>query len=93
MSALSLSCSDEKCNLCLKRGASFVINYKSEDFVEAVNGLTKVQKLSAFCARSVLTVLVAIDCNHAMHVSFFDCTLLQSSARWRSMHAKQAGHS
>jgi hypothetical protein len=34
--------SDEKCNLCLQRGASFVINYKSENFVEAVNGLTKV---------------------------------------------------
>ena len=46
-------CSDEKCNLCLQRGASFVINYKSENFVEAVNGLTKVPTSH----RALLTVV------------------------------------
>lgn len=35
-------CSDEKCELCAKRGASHVINYKTEDFADVVNSMTKV---------------------------------------------------
>jgi len=37
-----LACSDEKCNQCAQRGASNVINYKTEDFAEVVNSRTKV---------------------------------------------------
>lgn len=39
--------SDEKCDLCAQRGASNVINYKTEDFAEVVNSRTKVCPL--FC--------------------------------------------
>ena len=35
-------CSDEKCDQCAKRGATNVINYKTEDFAEVVNSRTKV---------------------------------------------------
>ena len=33
--------SDEKCDLCAQRGASNVINYKTEDFAEVVNSRTQ----------------------------------------------------
>ena len=36
------ACSDEKCDQCAQRGATNVINYKTEDFAEVVNSRTKV---------------------------------------------------
>lgn len=37
-------CSDEKCEQCLQRGASYVLNYKTENFVDLVRGMTKVSR-------------------------------------------------
>ena len=36
------ACSDEKCERCLQRGASYVLNYKTENVVDLVKGMTKV---------------------------------------------------
>ncbi|EIE24205.1 NAD(P)-binding protein [Coccomyxa subellipsoidea C-169] len=33
--------SDEKCERCLQRGASYVLNYKTENVIDLVNGMTK----------------------------------------------------
>ena len=46
--------SDEKCDLCAQRGASNVINYKTEDFAEVVNSRTKVCPLFSAAALPVL---------------------------------------
>ena len=42
MSHFPPACSDDKCERCLQRGASYVLNYKTEKIVDLVKGMTKV---------------------------------------------------
>ncbi|CAL5227926.1 g10973 [Coccomyxa viridis] len=48
--------SDEKCDQCAQRGADNVINYKTEDFAEVVNGRTKAPRSKAFKADLVASL-------------------------------------